>query len=263
MSEEKNNEYCKDIVCVLYEIEERIKKIFDEFKDGLILKLADYNLLSNDNNCIETSTATGFIVEEFVTTKLVEKLTDKTKSEQDVKSISIKRLNGISTVDSSYDCYAEYNDTFFMINFKVQKNSSKNNAVAAINKLYKDYVETDPEKQKSFLVIKILYKFERQKDTNEKVIKITGVTGYALESIDFSKGHKQDHRNWSENYDSSSGRLMVSDKWYKDHQLEGDKFSYKQTKNFINEIKNFAESKKSSKEENKTESKENEQNNKQ
>ena len=60
---------------------------------------------------------------------------------------------------------------------------------------------------------------------------------FGIEEIDFSKEHKQDYRNWSKDFKSSSGRLMVDESFRRKHQIEDKKMSYTKTKKFIANLK--------------------------
>jgi hypothetical protein len=44
--------------------------IFRTYGRELVLRLEEYNLLQNKHNCIESSTAIGFVLEEFIVSKL-------------------------------------------------------------------------------------------------------------------------------------------------------------------------------------------------
>lgn len=209
-----------------------LKKIFRSYGNELTLKLEDCDLLQNKNNCIESSTATGFIMEEFI----VSKLEDYSRAFDNVNDIRIERIKDHGTTDTSYDCYAKYQDVFFMINVKIDKGN--NNAVSAINALHNDYVLTDEDKEKSFIVLKTKYTFDESKKATGRKIIIKGVSAYALEEIDFSEGHRQDHRNWSQKFKSSSGRLQVSKNFIAHHRLKEDEISYEKTKEFIEKIYN-------------------------
>ena len=230
-----NNYY--NIVC---EAKEKIKKYIDTIYqvsgDELLLELEHYNLLSSKNNCIETSTATGFIMEEYISSKL-SIYTSKFKGNKN--EIVIERLpDSISTINSSYDCFALYKNILFLINIKVEKGKSKNDAVAGINILYNDYVINEPKQDKSYLILKTHYSFDNSKMDNERKIKINGTEIYALEEINFSEGHLQDHRNWTENFNKNSGRLLVTKKWRETYRQDIDRISYKTTKHFIEQIYN-------------------------
>lgn len=211
-------------------MEEYLDKIFKEYDDRLLLKLGDYNLLANPHNCIETSTAVGFIMEEFI----VSKLEKYTETHDGINEIKIQRVYDRSTANSSYDCYTVYDGVFVMINIKVQKmGKGANNAIAAINILHKDYVSDNLMPEKAYMVFKTLYNFGSPSEKSERQILVNGTNCYYIEELDFSTGHKQDHRNWSMNFKLSSDRLIVAESWRKDHLLNENDISYLRTKKYI------------------------------
>lgn len=228
------NKYYKTICEVKKKIKQYLDTIFQVSGDELLLELEHYNLLSNKNNCIETSTATGFLMEEYITSKLS---IYTSKFINDFNEVVIMKLpDDRPTINSSYDCYAMYKDILFLINIKVQKHTSQNNAVAAINILYNDYVIEQPNQEKAYLILKTHYNFNNSSIDGERKITINKTECYALEEIDFSEGHMQDHRNWSKNYNSNSGRLLISPKWLEIYKQSEDKISYNQTKKFLQNI---------------------------
>lgn len=229
------NKYYEKLKLVKTKVEGYLSEVFKVYGNELLLRLEEYNLLTNPNNCIETSTATGFIMEEFI----VSKLETYTRTHNGINEIKIQRINGQSTIGLSYDCYAIYDEIFIMINVKVQKRgTSKNNAVSAINILHKNYVSENPEQEKAYLVIKTLYDFGLSKIDFQRKIKIHGIDSYYLEELDFSSGYKQDHRNWSANFNANSGRLQVSNSWRNKHLLTEDEISYLKTRSFIDNMYN-------------------------
>jgi hypothetical protein len=70
----------------------------------------------------------------------------------------------------------------------------------------------------------------------QRKISIKGIESYCLEEIDFSMGHKQDHRNWSANFNANSGRLQVPSYWKDLHLLNENDISYTKTKSFIDDM---------------------------
>lgn len=108
-------QYYEKLQIIKNEIEQYTREIFKVYGNELLLKLEDYNLLTSNNNCIETSTATGFIIEEFIVSKLI----IYTENHRDDK-IKIKRVN-VSTINSSYDCYSDFLDMRVLINIKSEK----------------------------------------------------------------------------------------------------------------------------------------------
>lgn len=228
------NKYYEKLKFVKTEVEKYLLEIFKVYGNELLLRLEEYNLLTNPNNCIETSTATGFVMEEFI----VSKLETYTRNHNGENEIKIQRINGQSTIGSSYDCFAIYGDIYIMINVKVQKRGTANNAVAAINILHNNYVCENPEQEKAYLILKTFYDFCLSKIDSQRKIKINGIRSYFLEELDFSSGHKQDHRNWSANFNAKSGRLQVSNSWRNEHLLIEDEISYLKTRKFIDSIYN-------------------------
>ena len=208
---------------------EYLKTIYKVYGNELLLKLEDYNLLSNPDNCIKSSTAPGFIMEEFAASKLIT-FTSGNDGERD---IAVKKIVGVSTVGASYDCFTEFGGVRFLINFKAEKLGGTNSGIAAINKLHNDYVNSDPETVKSFLVLKTVYDYDVSKKDGERKIFVKDVKAFCLEEIDFTGGHKQDHRNWSEEFKKASGRLQVDDKFLREHALAANAISYEKTRGFI------------------------------
>lgn len=228
------NEYYDKLKFVKKKIEKYLFEIYKVYGNELLLRLEEYNLLSNPKNCIETSTAIGFIMEEFI----VSKLEIYTEFHNGIDEIKIQRKSDSATVKTSYDCFTEYDGVFVMINIKIQKNRSANNAVAAINILHNDYVCKNPDQEKSFLVLKTKYTFGESKKTKERKILVQGISVYALEEVDFTIGHKQDHRNWSEEFNPASGRLQVSKRFRELNALSENEISYNKTKQFIEKMYN-------------------------
>lgn len=206
-----------------------INEILKVYGNELSLKIEELNLLNDDNNCIESSTAIGFCIEEFIVNKLM-----KYTHNCDDSWIKIKRLDKQKTQNSSYDCYSRYMDHYFMINIKVDRGS--NNAIASINQLYKDYVMTNIETTKHYLVLKLLYKVNKSINDNDKKIIINSVQSYFLEEIDFSNGHKQDNRNWSKNYNKNSGGLQISNKFREENKKKEENINYESTVEAIKKI---------------------------
>ncbi|MBQ4641928.1 MAG: hypothetical protein IJB47_04895 [Oscillospiraceae bacterium] len=226
------NEYYEKLDFVKTKVTQYLKEIFKVNGNELLLQLEQYNLLSNQDNCIETSTAPGFIMEEFIVSKL-EIYTANHDGENDIK---ILRLANQTTVNSSYDCYTYYKGLFVMINIKIQKAGSANNAVAAINILHRDYVELSPLQEKAFLVLKTHYTFGESKIDAQRKIMINDIGCFCLEEIDFSQGHKQDSRNWSASFNANSGRLQIPASWLINNKLTIEQISYNTTKEFIDDM---------------------------
>ena len=232
------NPYFKSICEAKNKIKAYLDTIYQVSGDELLLELEHYNLLTNPNNCIETSTAIGFILEEFITSKL-EIYTKKFDKNSD--EICIKKISNSFATNYSFDCYCVYKNILFLVNIKVQKERSANNAIAAINRLYKDYVKSSIENisaEKSYLILKTHYSFAKSKADNERKISIKGTDCYALEEIDFSKGILKDHRNWSKTFNENSGRLQIPKQWLINRRLQDSEISYSKTKELLTNIYN-------------------------
>ncbi len=226
------NQYYEKINFVKSKVIQYLKEIYKVYGNELILELQQYNLLTNLKNCIETSTAPGFIMEEFIVSKL-EIYTTNHDNQNDIK---ILRLDSQNTTNSSYDCYANYDGLFVMINIKIQKDGSANNAVSAINILHRDYVELSPEQEKTFLVLKTHYGFGKSIIDEQRKIIVKDVDCFCLEEVDFSRGHKQDSWNWSSEFNANSGRLQVSTKWLQNNKLSVEQISHNNTKKYIDDM---------------------------
>ena len=222
------NKYWEKSLEFQEEITSYISEILRVYGNELLLRIEELNLLSAKNNCISSSTAIGYCVEEF----LVSKLETYTNSTPKTK-FRIQRDN-TSTQNKSYDCYSEQGNDLYLVNLKVNKKN--NNAVAAIDRLYKDYVEFNGEIQKHFLIFKLHYEVGQGKITNQQKILIKKLHSFFLEEIDFSFGHKQDSRNWSREFNPNSGRLQITDTILKNNHLDAKEISYEKTWHFINDI---------------------------
>ena len=229
------NQYYQNIKNFKEQIKSYLECIFKECEKKLLFQLGDCNLLQNKFNCIESSTAIGYALEEFV----VSKLEWFTHCDESTK-YKIDRIDG-ATSGKSYDCYSEGVDCKFLINVKTQKKGVYNNAIAAITQLHKNYCLDDPEQEKSFVLFKILYSIGEATEDSEKKrakprhIHIDGIESYCLEEVDFSKDHQQDHRSWSggnaENAENkkNNGRLNISRKFRRVHKVDESEISYKNT----------------------------------
>lgn len=206
------------------------REIFKVYGNELELKLEDHNLLENEKGCLESSTAFGYLLEEF----LVSKLERYTKDHLKPKDYKISRADG-STTNASYDCLSIIQDEIMaLVNVKVSKRA--NYAISAINILYNDYVVTNPKIQKCFMILKVHYSIRESEQDGLRKIFIDNVTSFFLEEVDFMKEHKQDHRSWSQNYNANSGRLQASDAFRKTHKVDIKDISYENTCNMLKEI---------------------------
>lgn len=226
------NGYYKKIIDFQKNITSYTTNIFKVYGNELRLKLEEYNLLQNKNNSIESSTAIGYILEEFIISKL------ETYTNCGKNKYSIKRDSG-ATTNKSYDCLSETNNICFLINIKAEKKGQNNNAVAAIGQLYNNYCIDNPQKTKAYIVFKIIYSINGEygvpNNTKERHIFIEDLETYCLEEIDFRNEHKQDNRKWSlnDNNKRNNGRLIISNSFRDSHKLPIEEISYKNTKTLL------------------------------
>lgn len=119
------------------DFQEKVKdyaaNVFRTYGRELVLPLEDYNLLQNKHNCFESSTAIGFVLEEFLVSKL-EMYTHCATSE-----FVINRFVG-ATSSESFDCYSIKDGTKFMVNVKAEKVGQQNNALAEIGQLHSNSI---------------------------------------------------------------------------------------------------------------------------
>lgn len=222
-------------------LKEYAMNIFRTYGRELVLRLEEYNLLQNKHNCLESSTAIGFVLEEFIVSKL-EMYTHSAPSEY-----KIDRFAG-ATASESYDCFAldKSSGIKFLVNIKAEKGSSANDAIAAIRQLHKNYVETDPEQSKSYIILKIKYSIRDAYEESEtrrakpRHLYIDSLESYCLEEIDFSQGHKQDNRSWSSTprngSQRNSGRLQVTKAFREKHSMDESKISYEATRAMLDQL---------------------------
>ncbi len=226
-----DNQYYTRSLDFQKKLKEYVSNIFKTYGRELVLRLEEYNLLQSKHNCIESSTAIGFILEEFIVAKL-DMYTHC--SEEDY---IIDRHIGATTVDS-YDCFSKKDGNKFLINVKAERKGSNNNAIAAIKQLYHNYCEDAPEQEKSYVILKIGYSIAESDEDDEnrrakpRHIYIDSIKTYCLEEVDLSKEHRQDNRSWSEkgkNSGKNNGRLMISDKFREEHKMPYKYISYQNT----------------------------------
>ncbi|MDR0983856.1 MAG: hypothetical protein LBL93_02450 [Ruminococcus sp.] len=223
-----DNIYYEMIKDFKHKIEKYATEIFKVYGNELQLRLEDYNLLTNDKNCLESSTAFGYIIEEFLVSKLEIYSQNHTENEY-----VIQRTDG-STTTSSYDCFSMLGDIKVLVNIKADRKN--NNAIAAINRLYNDYVLEDPKKIKAYLVFKVHYHIGVSERDFKRKIFIDNISSFFLEEIDFSEGHQQDKRSWSEVYNPNSGRLQATAAFRLEHKVAVENISYENTRIMINKI---------------------------
>lgn len=230
------NEYYDKIVCFQEKLKEYSRSIFRAYGRELVLRLEEYNLLQNKHNCIESSTATGFVLEEFLVSKL------EMYTHSDDSEYVINRFVG-ATASESFDCFAVKDGIKFLVNVKSEKGGSTNNSIAAITQLHRDYCEEAPDEKKAFIVLKVKYSIkDAYEDSVERRAKprhiyIESLESYCLEELDFTNGHKQDNRSWSDYADGKStknnGRLFISTRFRRAHRIPNDQISYENTYRMI------------------------------
>lgn len=141
-------------------------------------------------SAVNTSTAIGFLVEEFI----VRQLPDFFSAGEE------------ATINSAYDFkHNASGDVELMVNLKVEKNSSNNSGIVAGNILVSAYSKN--QKPKLYLILKSKYRIDEAKSQ----LVFQGVTSYFLESFITSPGGlRSDSRNWSKSeFKILSGRLQL------------------------------------------------------
>ena len=217
------NRYLNSIIEFKELFVDYLDNIFAVYEHELRLRLEEYNILSRKDNNVESSTAIGFILEEFVISKL-SSFTNKKKN-------SKLRVCPAHSPHLSYDCVCNFKDIKFLINIKSDRGA--NDSVAAISKLVNDYCN-DIDEIKSFVICKIFYDFKNE--GSERKILIKDYDAFAIEEVDFSNGHKQDNRNWTENGNKNSGRLKITKKYREDNKMSYENVSFENTKKQLEEI---------------------------
>lgn len=235
------NKYLQKTTDFQEKLKEYANCIFRTYGKELVLRLEEYNLLQNKHNCIESSTAIGFVLEEFLVSKL-EMFTHCTDDSEYV----VDRFNG-ATASESYDCYSVRDNIKFLVNVKAEKSgSSGNTAIAAIEQLHRNYCNDDGEYQKCFILFKIHYSIhdayedDAHRRAKPRHIHIDDLSSYSLETVDLSGVWYQDNRQWSVKEDGqktkNNGRLKVSLAFRKKHVVQNEDVSYKNTCNQIDII---------------------------
>nr|VZR98513.1 hypothetical protein MF5295_00810 [Mycoplasma feriruminatoris] len=221
------NNYYKIAIKLQKLLSEVIQEIFSYKNNELEIKVEDLNILQRENNSVSSSSAIGFLVEEY----LIINLLNYFNSSKNDKQI-IMNINKV-TNKNSYDFSIKYKEHLFYVNLK--SNKTNNRTIAAIQKLYDDYVSYTEQTPLHFLVFKINYHIGLSTDNQNIKIIIDNTQSYFLEEINFDQWH-QDKRSWSENLNLNSGRLIVSDRFLKDNLLEIDQISYEKTKDQLAKI---------------------------
>ncbi len=207
------NNYQNTAQNVINQIEEDINNIFQETNNKLILGFGNENLLELDDNCIQSSTAIGYCLEEFISKKLLNTRPNFYKRET------------TSTQRSSYDLYVEQNNIKILINLKANKKN--NNAIAALGQLYKDYMMTNSDDEKLFLIFKTNYFIANSQ------IHIKDFDSFFFEQCHFSN-MRTDNRSWSKINNNLSGRIQYNQK--SSGLINISEISYLKTKNNLNDF---------------------------
>ena len=206
---------------------EQVSELFSEYGNKLTLTLGGYKLLQRKGNCIESSTAMGYLLEEFLVSNLEERSLSRQCNGFELFSYSD------GTSKRSSDCYAIFEGIKVLINIKTEKSSSVNYAVAAIKQLENDY-RTESKTELAYLILKI--KFDYINTSSERQIQIEdNLSLLYLEECDYSQYHRQDHRSWSDNDTKTSsrgnsGRLVLSPAFIRAHKMPEYAISYELTK---------------------------------
>ena len=146
-----------------------------------------------EGSAVNSSTAFGFIIEEFLVQQLSTKEYDKPKE---------------STIASLYDFKFKMDDKIeLLVNLKVERAGGSNSGICAGN-ILKNYYSKD-NKPKLYLIVKSGY------DINDKKSEVifNGLSSIYLESFLTRDGMlKSDSRNWSNTFNILSGRLQLPSK---------------------------------------------------
>jgi hypothetical protein len=172
---------------VLTSIEDILKK----HNNVLNLSINDIQIGST-GSVVNTSTAYGFIIEEFIVKQLPDFF---------IRS-------SLSTNNSAEDFMYENSEKIeLLVNIKVEKIGSVNDGIVAANILKKRYLGNS--KPKLYLILKIHYSI----DEVNSILKFNNLSSLYLESfISGNNNIKADKRNWSEKFNPLSGRLKSPNK---------------------------------------------------
>ena len=235
-----NRYYQKALIFQRY-LKKCSESIFRTYGRELVLRLEEYNLLQNKNNCIESSSAIGFVLEEFLVSKL-EMFTHCDESEY-----VIDRFVGATTRES-FDCFAKKAGTKFMVNVKSEKQGdkkAKNDGIAAIRQLHRNYCLEEPDQEKCFVVFKVKYSIQDESEDSKwrrakpRCIHINDLSSYCLEEVDLSREHSQDNRRWSSSDTEdakNNGRLQIRNSFRERHRVPKDQISYRNTFKMLNDL---------------------------
>ena len=162
-------------------VDNDIGTILSKHKNTIKLQANDIPLIS-PGSVVNSSTAIGFCVEEFIRKQLPDYYVYPEK-----------------TATSAFDFKLEKEGVLYFCNIKVDRGN--NNAVCAIKQLKKCYLVDS--KPKLYLIFKLLYELD---ESAEKIV-IFDTKSFFLENF-IGTYQKSDKRNWSEEYNPDSGRLQ-------------------------------------------------------
>jgi len=147
-----------------------------------------------EGSAVNSSTAFGFIIEEFLVQQLSTKEYDKPKE---------------STIASLYDFKFKMDDKIeLLVNLKVERAGGSNSGICAGN-ILKNYYSKD-DKPKLYLIVKSGYDINNKKSE----VIFNGLSSVYLESFLIKKNMlKSDSRNWSNTFNILSGRLQLPSKY--------------------------------------------------
>jgi len=172
-------------------VEEVIETIWEKHNNKIHMELNNIPICL-EGSAVNTSTAIGYMVEEF----LVRQFPPFLK----------RSLN--STINSAEDAIYEDDEKIeLMINLKVEKNTSSNNGIVAGNILQQRYLSNT--KPKLYLILKSKYYLDESNST----LLFNGLESYYLESfINDPMCLNADSRNWSKEFNILSGRIQCPNK---------------------------------------------------
>ena len=185
----KQPEYQKIAELFKEAIMEDIEEIWKKHRHNIIMELEQIKLCTKDST-INSSTAIGYILEEFIIKQL--------PSEYD-------RFTGSTTIAVADFFWKDKSKIELYVNFKADKGGKSNNAICAANKLINLYSQN--KKPKLMLIFKSIYKIDEEKS----LINIEDIKSVFLESFlfEYKKKVNKDNRNWSNTFNPASGRLQV------------------------------------------------------
>ena len=171
---------------------EDILEIWKSHKSKIDMRLNNIPVCL-EGSAVNSSTAFGFLIEEFLVQQLPE---------------NEYFTSNDSTTNSAYDVKLKEDDKIeLLVNLKVEKYGSSNNGVCAGN-ILKNYYDKD-DKPKLYLILKS--KYEVNEKDSEVLFK--GIESLYLESFLTKEGLlKSDSRNWSNVFNALSGRIQIPNK---------------------------------------------------